>query len=101
MRQIPFQYAVRNLGRSPVRLAASLVGTSLVVLLILASGGFVRGMQLTLNQQESMNENIMIIGTGSEEGVERSQIDAAVEGITAASVSGLDEILDAQRWALE
>lgn len=91
MRQIPFQYAVRNLGRSPVRLAASLVGTSLVVLLILASGGFVRGMQLTLNQQESMNENIMIIGTGSEEGVERSQIDAAVEGITAASVSGLKQ----------
>ncbi|RNC81873.1 MAG: ABC transporter permease [Phycisphaera sp.] len=91
MRQIPFQYAVRNLGRSPVRLAASLVGSCLVVLLILASGGFVRGMQLTLNQRESMNENIMIIGTGSEEGVERSQIDAAVEGIASASVPGLKE----------
>ncbi|GAB5495657.1 MAG: ABC transporter permease [Phycisphaerales bacterium] len=48
-------------------------------------------MQLTLNQSESMNENIMIVGTGSEEGVERSQIDASVEGIVAASVPGLKE----------
>ena len=91
MRQLPFQYATRNLGRSPVRLAASLIGSSLVVLLVLASGGFIRGMQTTLSHTESLNENIMILGTGSEEGVERSQIDASVEGIVAASVPGLME----------
>lgn len=91
MRQLPFQYAIRNLGRSPVRLAASLIGSSLVVLLILASGGFVRGMQLTLSQSDPLYENIMIIGTGSEEGVERSQIDASVEGISAASIPGILE----------
>jgi hypothetical protein len=50
MRQLPFQYAFRNLGRSGVRLAASLIGSALVVLLVLAAGGFVRGMQLTLVQ---------------------------------------------------
>jgi len=91
MRQLPFQYAVRNLGRSPVRLAASLVGSSLVVLLVLASGGFVRGMQLTLSQDAPLQENVMILGTGSEEGVERSQIDAAVEGVAAASIPGVKE----------
>lgn len=89
MRQLPFHYAYRNLGRSRVRLAASLVGSALVVLLVLASGGFVRGMQLTLAQDSSLSENIMILGTGSEEGVERSQIDASVEGIAAASIPGL------------
>lgn len=89
MRQLPFHYAFRNLGRSRVRLAASLIGSSLVVLLILASGGFVRGMQLTLSQDAGLHENIMILGTGSEEGVERSQIDASVEGIAAASIGGL------------
>lgn len=91
VRQLPFHYAFRNLGRSRVRLAASLIGSALVVLLILASGGFVRGMQLTLTQDASLHENIMILGAGSEESVERSQIDAAVEGIAAASIRGIKE----------
>ena len=91
MRQLPFYYAFRNLGRSGVRLVASLIGSSLVVLLVLASGGFVRGMQLTLTQDTGLHENVMILGTGSEEGVERSQIDASVEGIAAASIPGLKE----------
>jgi len=91
MRQLPFQYAFRNLGRSGVRLAASLVGSSLVVVLVLASGGFVRGMQLTLDQNAPLHENVMILGTGSEEGVERSQIDASVATIAAASVPDLKQ----------
>jgi putative ABC transport system permease protein len=91
MRQLPFQYAFRNLGRSGVRLAASLVGSSLVVVLVLASGGFVRGMQLTLDQNAPLHENVMILGTGSEEGVERSQIDASVATIASASVPGLKQ----------
>lgn len=91
MRQLPFQYALRNLGRSRVRLIASLLGSTLVVLLILASGGFVRGMQRTLTQDQSLSENIMILGTGSEEGVERSQIDASVAGIAGASIAGIKE----------
>jgi len=91
LRQLPFGYAFRNLGRSGVRLVASLVGSSLVVLLILAAGGFVRGMQVTLSQGEGLHENVMILGAGSEEGVERSQIDASVEGIASASVAGLKE----------
>lgn len=91
MRQLPFRYAFRNLGRSAIRLAASLIGSALVVLLVLASGGFVRGMQLTLTQDAGLHENVMILGTGSEEGVERSQIDSAVAGIAAASLPGLKE----------
>jgi putative ABC transport system permease protein len=91
MRQLPFSYAYRNLGRSRTRLAASLFGSTLVVLLILASGGFVRGMQRTLTQSEPFQENVIILGTGSEEGVERSQIDSSVTGITGASISGIRE----------
>ncbi len=91
MRQLPFEYAYRNLGRSRVRLFASLLGSALVVLLVLAAAGFVRGMQLTLSQQDTLHENVIILGAGSEESIERSQIQAAVEGITAASIAGLRE----------
>lgn len=91
MRQLPFFYAVRNLGRSRVRLAASLLGSALVVLLVLTAGGFIRGMQLTLTQDPGLHTNVMLLGTGSEEGVERSQIDATVEGIAAASIPGIKE----------
>ena len=91
MRQLPFSYALRNLGRSRVRLLASLLGSALVVLLVLASGGFVRGMQLTLGSHAGLHDNVMILGTGSEEGVERSQIDASIAGIAGASIPGLKE----------
>ena len=89
MRQLPFEYAYRNLGRSRARLLASLLGSALVVLLVLAAAGFVRGMQLTLTQQDTLHDNVIILGAGSEESVERSQIHAGVESIAAASIAGL------------
>jgi hypothetical protein len=89
VRQLPFEYAFRNLGRSRVRLIASLAGSALVVLLVLAAAGFVRGMQLTLTQHDALNENVIILGAGSEEMVERSQIDAGVAGIATASIPGI------------
>lgn len=89
MRQLPFEYAYRNLGRSRARLFASLFGAALVVLLVLAAAGFVRGMQLTLTRQDTLHENVVLLGAGSEESVERSQISATVQGIAAASIQGL------------
>ncbi len=89
LRQLPFEYAFRNLGRSPVRLAASLFGAALVVLLVLASAGFVRGMQLTLTNHAGLYENVILLGAGSEEAIERSQIDAGIGTISAASIPGI------------
>lgn len=92
LRQLPFEYAFRNLGRSRARLAAALIGAALVVLLVLAAGGFVRGMQLTLTQAASLHQNVIILGSGSEEAIERSQIQSSVEGIASASIAGLREV---------
>lgn len=89
LRQLPFEYAFRNLGRSPVRLAASVLGAALVVLLVLASAGFVRGMQLTLTKHSALYENVILLGAGSEEAIERSQIDSGIGTIAAASIQGL------------
>lgn len=88
MRRIPFEYAVRNLGRSPQRCAAGLVGSALVVLLILCAGGFVRGMIRGLSVT-GQADNVILLGAGSEESIERSEVDAAVPGIVAAAISGI------------
>ena len=44
MHGLPFEYAVRNMTRNPVRLLLSAGGCGLVVLLVMAAGGFVSGM---------------------------------------------------------
>ena len=88
LRVLPFEYAVRNLGRSPVRLLASVLGSTLVVLLALTAGGFVRGMERALSVSGS-DRNVILVGAGSEESVERSQIDMGVPTLVAASVPGI------------
>lgn len=88
MRSLPFEYAVRNLGRSPLRLAAGVLGSALVVLLVLAAGGFVRGMEQSLSPQGS-ERNVILLGAGSEESVERSQIDMGVPTLATAGIRGI------------
>ncbi|HEV7302062.1 MAG TPA: ABC transporter permease [Tepidisphaeraceae bacterium] len=85
---IPLDYAIRNLGRSPTRLLLSLVGSTLVVLLVLAAGGFVRGMDRSLTLRGGQG-NVMLFGAGSEESVERSEISPAVPSLVAANVPGI------------
>lgn len=88
MRLLPFEYAVRNLGRAPSRLILSVGGAALVVLLILVAGGFVRGMNRALGATGGAN-NVIVLGAGSEESVERSEIGASVPGVLAASIPGV------------
>lgn len=88
MRLLPFEYAVRNLGRSPLRLIASVLGSALVVLLVLAAGGFVRGMETSLSLGDD-NRNVILLGAGSEESAERSQIDMSTPTLVAAGVPGI------------
>lgn len=88
MRLLPFAYAVRNLGRSPARLFLSVAGAAMVVLLILVAGGFVSGMSKALRATGG-EHNVILMGAGSEESVERSEIEAGVPGVLAASVAGV------------
>ncbi|MCA9284351.1 MAG: hypothetical protein KDA22_04000 [Phycisphaerales bacterium] len=88
MRLLPLEYAVRNLGRSRSRLVLSVGGSALVVLLALCAAGFVRGMVAGLAGSGSPS-NIMVLGAGSEESIERSEVDAATASLLAASIDGL------------
>ncbi|MBL8746682.1 MAG: ABC transporter permease [Phycisphaerae bacterium] len=88
MTLLPFDYAVRNLGRSRARLLLSLLGSALVVLLVLAAAAFVRGMTLSLRSSGEPN-NVIILGTGSEDSIERSEIEASVASVLNASIPGI------------
>lgn len=88
MRCLPLEYAVRNLGRSPSRLVLSVAGGVLVVLLVLAAGAFVRGMERSLDVSGG-EQNVILLGAGSEESFERSEIDPSVDGLVLASVPGI------------
>jgi len=87
MKLLPFEYATRNLGRSPVRLILTVFGSGLVVLLIMIAGSFMVGMQATLAVSGSP-QNIMLLGAGSVESVERSEIGMDTAGIVAGSIDG-------------
>jgi putative ABC transport system permease protein len=88
MRLLPFEYAARNLGRSPLRLAISVLGSTLVVVLAIAAFAFVRGMDRSLSDSGSA-DNVILMGAGSEESIERSEVSAAVAGQAQASIFGI------------
>ncbi len=85
---LPFEYGIRNLGRSRLRLALSVLGSVLVVLLMLAAGSFVRGMDRSLRSSGG-ERNVILLGAGSEESLQRSEIQPSVGSILAASVPGI------------
>jgi putative ABC transport system permease protein len=88
MTLLPFDYAVRNLGRSPPRLAMSITGAALVVLLVIAAGAFVTGMQRSLRSSGNAH-NVIVLGAGSEESIERSEVAAGTGSLLAASIRGI------------
>jgi putative ABC transport system permease protein len=63
-------------------------GSMLVVLLVLAAGGFVTGMRKALVASGNEN-NTILLGVGSEESLERSEISMKAAGILAASLDGI------------
>jgi putative ABC transport system permease protein len=85
---LPIDYAIRNLGRSPLRLALSVGGSALVGLLCVTSVGFVRGMNESLGTS-GRDDNIILVGAGSEESIERSEISPQVGDIVASDVDGI------------
>lgn len=88
MRLLPWEYGVRNLGRAPLRTGISIGAFALVVVLLAAAGSFIRGMGQSLGFSGA-SSNVILLGAGSEESAERSEIPARTASVVAASVSGI------------
>ncbi|NDV62915.1 ABC transporter permease [Puniceicoccales bacterium CK1056] len=87
---LPFSYAYRNLIREPGRFLQKAGGSALVILLIIAAGSFNSGMNGLL-QASGSPDNVIFLGAGSEESVERSQISMQSESMITAGVRGISE----------
>ena len=89
---LPLHYAIRNLLRDPARLMQTLFGTALVVVLVMGAyalnDGMYRSMQVAGNP-----DNVLLLGAGSEESVQRSEVGEQAAGIAEASIHGVYEVL--------
>jgi len=85
---LPFSYAIRNLFREPGRLLQKVGGAALVVFLVFAAGTFNHGMDHVLSASGSP-VNVILLGAGSEESVERSEVSVQAETLATAGVSGI------------
>src|SRR4051812_26844239 len=73
MRLLPWDYGVRNLARRPLRTALTGLGLGLVVFLLLLVLGFVRGLELSL-QQSGDPEVVLLHNANAAENLENSSI---------------------------
>lgn len=90
---LPFGYAVRNLYRDPARLMQTLAGSALVVFLVMGAHALNEGMRRTLSASGSA-ENVMLLGAGSEESAQRSEVSEQAAGIAEAGIPGVASVLD-------
>ncbi len=89
---LPLSFAARNLSRSWIRTVQIAGGTCLAALLLMAAAAFEMGMRRTLGDQADPH-NVILLGKGSEESIQRSEIPVRCAAILASSVKGLKSTL--------
>lgn len=89
-RRLPWEYAIRNLFRRPLRTALTLAAMTTVVLLVLVVVGFIRGLEASLAVSGD-SETAVVFGLGMGENLEYSSIEMSVSEEVAASVEGIRE----------
>lgn len=90
---LPLSYALRNLFRDKSRLLQTVGGSALVVLLIMAATALNSGMAGVLSASGSPR-NAILLGAGSEESIQRSEVSAQLGGIAEAAIPGISKVLD-------
>jgi ABC-type antimicrobial peptide transport system permease subunit len=89
-RLLPWEYAIRNLFRRPLRTGLTFVGLATVILLVFVVVGFIRGLEQSLAVSGDP-EVAVVFGLGMGENLEYSSIELSTRDIIAASVEGVKE----------
>lgn len=88
VRLLPWDYGVRNLFRRPTRSVLTLLGLTLVVLLVLVVAGFVRGLDASLDVSGDPRVGI-VHSLGASENIENSSINGSTGSIFSAALGGI------------
>ncbi len=88
---LPIEYAIRNLFRDPKRLFQAILGSALVVFMVMVATSLNHGMDGVLSASGS-EDNVVLLGAGSEESTMRSEISERSAGIAESSITGLAKI---------
>lgn len=89
IRTLPWEYAVRNLFRRPLRTSLTCAGLSLVVVLVLVVVGFIRGLEKSLAVSGDPRTAI-VFSLGMGENLEYSSIGMRSSDLLAASVPAIE-----------
>jgi ABC-type antimicrobial peptide transport system permease subunit len=89
-RPLPWEYAIRNLFRRPLRTALTFAGLTTVVLLVLVVVGFIRGLERSLIVSGDP-QVALVFSLGMGENLEYSSIEMSVADVVGASIEGIQE----------
>ncbi|MFK8113647.1 MAG: ABC transporter permease [Rubripirellula sp.] len=89
-RLLPWEYAIRNLFRRPLRTALTVVGLTTVIVLVFVVVGFIRGLERSLIVSGDP-QTAVILSLGMGENLEYSSIPMRTSDLVPASVPGIQE----------
>lgn len=89
-RLLPWEYAIRNLFRRPLRTGLTFVGLTTVILLVFVVVGFIRGLEKSLAVSGDPHVAI-VFSLGMGQNLEYSSIVMSTSDVVAASVEGIQE----------
>ena len=89
-RLLPWQCAIRNLFRRPLRTSLTFIGLTTVIVMVLVVVGFVRGLERSLAVSGDPRTAI-IFSLGMGENLEYSSIPMRTSDLVPASIGGIEE----------
>src|SRR5438552_3554472 len=92
-RLLPWEYAIRNLFRRPLRTALTFAGLATVVLLVFVVVGFIRGLEKSLAVSGDP-QTAIVFSLGMGQNLEYSSISMSTTDLVAASVEGIESQYD-------
>jgi ABC-type lipoprotein release transport system permease subunit len=87
-RPLPWEYAVRNLFRRPVRSALTMAGLTTVIVLVFVVVGFIRGLERSLSASGDPNV-VILFALGMGENLEYSSVSGGTADVVERELNGI------------
>lgn len=94
-RLLPWEYAIRNLFRRPLRTSLTMAGLTTVIILVLVVIGFIRGLERSLAVSGD-TDTAIVFSLGMGANLEYSSIPMKTSDLISASVRGIRQGYDQQ-----